>query len=182
MSVSGERRRNWSTVSGIKSNCRIQPNGCWVWLGGCCGNTPKIRAFDPSVNEKRPMSGARAMWLAAFGRAPRGLAFGACPTPKCLNPLHLREVRTQAAMQEYRGRTGRFKGTHLEQRAAAAAKGRAAQGMVDTPADKVMQIREAPAWVTHTALSRSTGVHRKTVSMIRRGLLYRHVPDPAPLG
>ena len=179
MSVPQALRRNWSTVAGIKSNCRREPNGCWVWLGGCCDGTPKIRAFDPKVGDKRPMSGPRAMWLAAYGREAYGLAFSACATPKCLNPLHLREAPSQAGMIDYLRRIGRYKGTNLAQRAAAAAKGRAAQGMVDTPTEIVRAIWSSPPEMTHASLARSTGCARKTVALIRRGLAYTHITGGA---
>lgn len=170
---------NWSTVEGIKSRCRVEQNGCWVWLGGCCGNTPKLRAFDPKVGAKRAMSGARAMWLAAFGREARNLAFSACATRLCVNPVHLREARTQGEMMDYLARVGRYRGINVEQKIAAGAKGRAAQGITDTKPEVVLTIFRAPAHVTHAALARETGVHPKSVGLIRRGLLYRHVTGAA---
>jgi hypothetical protein len=176
---------NWSTVEGIKSHCRVQPNGCWVWLGGGCDGTPKIRAFDPKIGEKRAMSGPRAMWLAAYGREARNRAFRACPTPRCLNPLHLREVRTQRELMGYLGRVDRYKGTFVEQRAAAAAKGRAVQGKADTPRETVLAIWHAPKSTSHRELARVYGCDSRTVGAIRHGQIYRYItgaPDPAPLG
>lgn len=167
---------NWSTVEGIKAHCRVIAGGCWIWCGGCEGDSPRIRAFNPSVGAKRPMTGARAMWLAAFGREPRTRAFNVCGTPKCLNPLHLREAKTQGEMVGYFKRLGRYKG-HTRQRVEAGRKGRAAQGYQDTPEDVVRAIKAAPDSITHTALAMQVGVHRKTVSYIRRGLWYREV-DP----
>lgn len=163
-------KRNWSTVAGLRSNCRVLPNGCWLWLGTCCGSTPKVRAFDPAIGEKRAMSVQRAMWFAAFGRWPAGKAFSGCSTPGCVNPTHLREARDQAALVQYLGRTGRLRGLNTEQRAAAARKGRAAQGTKDTPPDVVRAIRAATG--TDTAIARRFGVWRKTVRHIKDGRSY----------
>jgi hypothetical protein len=170
--------RGMLTVQQLKARCIVDPaTHCWLWQGACSvvDGTPRLYTFDHARGEKRTISGPLGAWNIAHQAAPLPgyYVFRACGHRLCLNPAHLREMRDQAQIGRHIAASGRRKGIRSEACRAAAAKGRAARGIVDTPPEVVRAIRAAPADVTGRALAKLHGLNPSTVSSIRRGLSHR---------
>lgn len=174
-------KRGIATVEHVKARCEIDASTrCWNWLGAACPDgTPKLHTFDHARMCKRTMNGPLALWNIAHGDAPPSWAervFRRCGNRRCMNPVHLGLARNAAEIGEHQRRAGYRKGTHLEQRRAAIAKGHAAQGIVATPTAVVLAIRAADPQTTSRALARLHGLSDQVVSRIRRGLSFRNLP------
>lgn len=168
------------TLEDLRSRCVVDPvTRCWLWQGAvsCADGTPRLYTFDHARGEKRTISGPAGAFNLAFGRSPLPgwKVYRCCGTRACLAPYHLREVRDTKEMGRHIAASGRRKGKLTPAILAAAAKGRAAQGMADTPREIVLQIRAAPPEVTGVQLARLTGLNKRTVSRIRRGESHRGV-------
>jgi hypothetical protein len=98
---------------------------------------------------------------------PGYLVFRACGNRLCLNPSHLRCARDKAELGRHVALAGWRKGLHLEARAASAALGRMARGIIDTPDDIVRAIRAAPVVVRDAELARRYGLSQTGISRIR---------------
>lgn len=165
-----------STIAKLRERCTVDPlTHCWHWQGAKSNGQPRIWAFDHATGDKRAMSGPKAAWNIAFGRAPRGLAYRACLCDSCLNPAHLREARSKAEIGEHIRRAGTRKGTAYPARMANLARARAALGITPTPAAVVLAIRAAPQDVSNVELSKEFGLLHQTISRIRRGESHRHL-------
>lgn len=164
--------RGIHTLERMRARCVLTSTLCWEWQGALTGHSksPVFHCLDPERMVKRTMSGPTAAWLLAFGRMPRAghRIYRACGNLLCLNPVHLRE-RTPAGAGEIWRATGCRKGVSTPARRAAAAKGRAVQGFVDTPADVVRAVRAAPPAVTSRELAARYGLAYATACRIRKG-------------
>lgn len=170
-----------NTLDEVRAKCRIDKStGCWIWRGaGAKDGVAHIHTIDYARKTKRTMSGATAVWNIAHGESPPPGCVPyrfRCGNPLCLNPAHLRLARGQTEVMRCISLSGRWKGTHLEQRRAAAHKGLAAQGMRITPEDVVRQILAAEG--NNCAVAKRLGVHHSVVSRVRRSEVHRHI-DPA---
>lgn len=167
------------SISDLRDNVDVDPvTRCWIWRGLVQSDgMPIIYTIDYARGEKRCMSGPRAAWNIAHGRAPLPgwLVFRACGCLRCVNPVHLREARNRKEIGRHIALAGWRKGTHVEKRAANAALGRLALGIVDTPADIVREILAAPASETHTSIAARLSMSTATVCDIRNGKRRRGV-------
>lgn len=166
-----------NTIEEIRAKCIVDPTtGCWLWRGaGSKHGRMRIHALDHRGVTKRVMNGPLAIWNIAHGESPPVgyLPYRSCGNAMCAHPVHLRLARGQGDLMRIIGRQGRLKGTNLEQRRAAALKGRIAQGMVDTPDDVVRQILSAEG--NNCAVARRLGVHHTVVSRVRRAESHKHI-------
>lgn len=105
--------------------------------------------------------------MIGYGRAPRGLAYRCCGSVDCVNPVHVSEAPTRAAIGLFIRSLGRRKGTHVQARRCNLEKAYAARGVVPTPAAAVLEIRAADASVTNVSLAAKFGIAHSTVSAIR---------------
>lgn len=164
-----------NTLSEVLAKCRIDNvTRCWVWHGaGAKDGVVHIHAIDHARKTKRTMSGPTAVWNIAHGEAPPAgyVPYRWCGNRLCVNPVHLRLARGQAEVMHRMACSGRLKGTHLEQRRAAARRGHAAQGMRITPDEVVRQILAAQG--NNCAVARRYGVHHSVVSRIRLGQTHK---------
>lgn len=171
-------KRGIRTIADIRERCKVDPVSlCWVWQGATSGGQPKMHVYCHEHGDKRTQQGTRAAWTLAHGTPPPAgaLVFRRCGNPLCLNPVHLGLARSLADIGLHVRRSGKLLGSAVDARRANAARGRAAQGIVDTPPEIVRAIRAAGHEVTGRALSRQFGVTESTVSKIRLGLTYREV-------
>ena len=175
-----EAQRGIRSMDDLRARCDVDPvSRCWIWRG-CVDETgyPRIHAFDPAAGEKRSMAGARAAWCIAHGEAPLPgyYVYRSCGNRRCLNPVHLRQVRDRAEAGKLIKARGSMKGTRsYEDTIRAARKGWATQGIVVTPPEIVRAIRAAPRDVTGVALSRMHGISEQRVSAIRTGKSHRWI-------
>lgn len=168
------------TLDDLRRRCVIDPiTNCWHWQGAksVVDGVPRLYTFDHARCEKRTMSGPVAAWNIAHQRAPLPgwKVYRCCGTTDCLAPYHLREVRNTKEMGRLIAASGRRKGAKSEAVLAAAARGRAAQGIVETPREIVLQIRAAPLEISGAELARQLGIPKYTVSRIRRGESFKGV-------
>ena len=155
-----------------KSVIDPQPNGCWHWQGAksCVDGTPRIWTLDYERLEKRVISGPKAVWMISHEAKPNGMVYRRCGCIDCVNPVHHSVARDLAEIGVHISRSGRRKGTHMEQRRAAAANGRAAQGQRVIPDSVVIEIRNADASITSAELAAVHKVDHSHVCEIRRGV------------
>ena len=166
------------TIQDLRARSKVDVGGCWHWLGAkSTDGAPRIYTLDYERKEKRSMSGAKAVWNIAQCCAPTPgfLAFRRCMITDCVNPVHIGLARDKAEIGVHTARTGKRKGTQLEQRRANLAKAHAANGNAPTPTEVVRAIRAADKSITGLALAEKFGICNRTVSRIRRGQSHRDV-------
>lgn len=161
------------TVEALRSRCRVdpQPGGCWHWLGATSSDgLPRIHTFDHQRGEKVSQTGGRGAFNIAFGKAPAPgmMVMRCCGTRDCVNPVHLREMRSQREMGQHIRRAGWRVGTHLEQRRANQALAMKAAGVQKTPDWQAQIIWGAPPETTNRELARRLDMRESTVSAVRR--------------
>lgn len=167
-----------NTIDDLRARCRIdEATRCWIWLGAvsCDCGLPRIHGIDYARKTKRVMSGPTAAWNIAHEAAPPPghKVYRTCGNKLCLNPVHLRLARTQADLMRLVAQSNRLKGTHVEQRRAAARKGHAAQGIRTTPPDVVAQILRADG--NNCQVARRLGVHHSVVSRVRLRQVHKEI-------
>jgi hypothetical protein len=168
------------TVDALRARCIVDPvTRCWHWQGAKdkSDGTPRLYTFDHARQEKRTINGPAGAFNIVFGRAPLPgwVVYRCCGSLDCLAPTHLREMRTLADVGRHIAASGRRKGPATPGQLATAAKGRAAQGREDTPAEIVRRVRSAPATMTGRQLAKELGVSAGVVSRIRCGHTYREI-------
>lgn len=166
------------TVEDLRARCNKDPHGCWLWKGATASDgTPRIHTLDHARLVKRTMSGPMAAWNIAYDAAPRPgcLVMRGCGTRLCLNPAHLREMRSKKAIGEHIRLAGWRVGTALEQRRENIKLAHAANGIRVTPPEVVRAIRQADKIITGEELAALHGIARQTVSLIRLGKSHKGV-------
>jgi hypothetical protein len=172
--------RGLSKSEHLRARSRIDPldrnpyDPCWHWLGAMNSGSPRIWTLDYDSGEKRCMCGGRAVWSISRGKSPgEMLVYRKCFVMDCVNPGHLALAKDKAEIGRKIAELGVRKGRHVAARRVCAAKGRQAQGIIDTPIEIVRAIREADKSRTHTSVGLEYGVAHQVVSNIRRGLTRR---------
>lgn len=154
-----------SLVEKLEFYSMPEPNsGCQLWLG----RVDQDGYGRVSVPVGRQMAAHRAAYLLAHGSVPTGLeVLHKCDVPACINPAHLKL------------------GTHADNMADMAAKGRAkwggargsANGSAVLDEAKAREIFAAPG--THDGIAERFGVSQATVSRIKSGHRWAHATVPA---
>lgn len=181
----GNDQRGIRSIDDLRERCDVDPvTRCWIWRG-CVDETgyPRIHAFDPERGEKRSMAGARAAWCIAHGEAPLPgyYVYRSCGHRKCLNPVHLRQVKDRAEAGKLIEARGSAKGKRsYEKTIEISRKGWAKQGLQITPPEIVLAIRAAPPEITGRALAKLHGVSEQRVSAIRTGKSHRRSEGVGP--
>lgn len=133
-----------------------EPNsGCWLWLG-CVGPTGYGTVFRGPGKKPNSERSHRWSWRIHHGPVPAGLhVLHKCDVRSCVNPDHL------------------FLGTHTDNMHDMRRKGRLvnrrgeAHGCAKLTAAQVEAIRSSSG--TNTAIAKTFGVGRTTISEIRLG-------------
>lgn len=171
--------RGVATVDDIRERSRIDPaTHCWHWLGATSRGKPVMYTLDPDRIEKRVMHGTRAVWCIAHGRSPLPgyLVVRSCNVLDCVAPAHMLEVRGRGGVTQRLARAGLLRGRNVEQKRAAAAKGRALKGVTDLQPEQVRQIRALlAAGAVQAEVARGMGLARGVVNRIALGQSYTHV-------
>lgn len=133
---------------------RRSPAECWQWQGG----------FKESgygyLHYGRNVRAHRVSYAIENGCLPPGLQIcHRCDNPACVNPNHL------------------FAGSAQENSHDCVKKGRHVSAMTKFTDKQVMAIREDNR--NYRDIAKDYGVHDKTISYMKRGLSYKHVPMSA---
>jgi HNH endonuclease len=135
-----------------------EPNtGCWLWLGSLDGaGYGCMRVGSRRDGSRALVSTHRAAWEAFVGPIPLGLyVCHRCDQRVCLNPDHL------------------FLGSHRDNMADMAAKGRRAGVSVKLTVDQAREIRRRRgAGETLASVASEFGVSANTVSAIATGKIW----------
>ena len=155
----------------LARSCVDRQTNCWHWLGAKSAGTPRIWTFDHERNEKRCMSGPKAVWNIAHGEAPlRGhWVMRSCLCTDCVAPVHHKQVASRGEMGLHIRRSGSRKGKNLDACRANILKAHAVNGIVPTPASVVSAILKAGVNQTNSSLAKQFGIAHQTVSNIRLG-------------
>jgi len=75
----------------LRTWCRIDTDGCWIWTGSVTGSEPRPSGHHGRTSiDGHAVSTHRAMWIAVYGEIPDGLCVcHECDKPPCIHPLHL---------------------------------------------------------------------------------------------
>jgi HNH endonuclease/CENP-B N-terminal DNA-binding domain len=132
---------------------------CWVWTG-----KPDDEGYGKVYAGYAEHRAHRVSWYIEHGAWPMPHCLHKCDNPLCVRPSHLRE------------------GTHAENMADKAAKGRAPRGSALSQSKlteaKVMEIRQlySTGEFSKRALGRRFGVAHQTINSIFNGVWWKHVP------
>lgn len=170
-------KRGVNYIQDLKDRSDIDPvTHCWHWRGAFQGGTPRIHTFDYRAGQKTALSGPLAVWMIAHEEAPRPgwLVFRGCNSPRCVNPVHHDQARSQADIGRHISAQGRRKGKNIEAKRASAALGRASQGIVNLDDATVIAIAKdliANGYPRGSGVSIATkyGVQKSIVSRIATG-------------
>lgn len=122
--------------------------GCWRWLGR------DIRGRAILSHKGKTKVAARLSYQTFVGEIPDGLSVcHRCDTPSCVNPDHL------------------FLGTHADNMADMAEKGRAAKPTAKLTADQADEIRDSAK--SYRALAAEYGVSESAIYKIRHNITWR---------
>lgn len=171
--MSTTRRRGMATIDDLRARSTIDPvTRCWNWTGPMSQDKPRLWALDLDRVVKTVLQGPRAVWYIAHGTKLNGrVAYMGCWNRICVCPVHVRAADRQQLIDR-RGRAGLLARSPAGAAACArsAAKARAAAGIVETPPDVVLAIRQAEPGTTLQQLSDRFGISKSTASRIRRGV------------
>jgi hypothetical protein len=141
---------------------------CWWWIGK---GRPRIHAVCHRRAAAVAMSGPQAAYQIANRAAPPAgtVAYMTCLNPLCVSPAHV-AAGTRAQIGAILAAAGVLRGRgDMMKRRASAAKGRAARGIVDSPAHLVLAVRAAPPGESYAATARRLGTTLARVRGIRTG-------------
>ena len=150
---------------------RVEKRGndeCWPWLGHRTGGYGTVDFFIEG--KSRSMKAHRVAYFLHTEEDPREMGVcHRCDNPSCCNPSHF------------------FLGTHDDNMADKARKGRVARASSKFTFEEVMQIRErAAAGGRVSFLAKELGVASESIRNIVNGTSYRNLPvlprKPTPLG
>jgi len=151
-------QRFWSKVD------KRDPDECWEWTGSRRAG----EGHGQFWNAGRAVRAHRFAWEATHGPIPNGEGWHGmcvchrCDNPPCVNPAHL------------------FLGTHAENLADAAAKGRTMRGERHIhhrlTAEQVLDvIRRHEAGESQRSIARSLGLHHSSIARIFNGTAWAWV-------
>jgi len=128
------------------------PDECWEWLGALKG-----RGYGRISIHNRSWYVHRVTWVLTYGPVPEGLLVcHHCDNPSCCNPYHL------------------FLGTHADNMADAAEKGRTTRKLTNEEVLDIRQLYATGEW-TQQDLADAFDVHRATISRITSGSRRRYL-------
>lgn len=133
----------------------VPESGCWLWVGAMGSE-----GYGQLHYEGRSWRAHRFAWVRQFGTIPAGLQVcHKCDVRSCVNTAHL------------------FLGTHADNAADAARKGRKPHGSNNCNAKvteaEVLEIRASNE--SQTVLARRYGIKPVTISQIRTRKTWRHI-------
>lgn len=139
------------------------PGSCWVWTASRHASGYGTFRMGPKI-----LKAHRVAWMLSNGAIGEGLyVCHHCDNPSCVNPAHL-FVGTPADNSQDREAKGRR----------AAVKG-SEHGMAKLTESAVQDIlRRLAAGERQKSIAEIYGVDFTLVSMIKRDLIWRHVPRP----
>ena len=173
-------RRGIRDIADIKARCEIdKATHCWHWKGAKSKGLPRIHVLDLRDNEKRNISGPLGLWMLAHNEVPNGIPMRRCLCRDCMNPAHLILMRNQAEISNYTTRHG-ANGTGRVMRPELREKAMQRLGVVPTPMEIIIAIREADRSITGRALAAKFDMHISTVSRIRRRELHKWLDRVQP--
>lgn len=178
--------RGIATIDHLRARSVVDPvTHCWHYQGALSAQgRPRIWTFDVDRGEKTVLAGPRAVWFIAHGtQLGYDLPWMRCGTTDCVCPAHVRRG-TRSEFMRWLAAVGRIGGVATPAQAAVSALGRAAAGLVDTPAEVVIAMREAYAAGEGKppALAERFGVERSTAYRLLRGETYKHLLKSQPTG
>lgn len=126
----------------LKSRCRIEESGCWVWLGNKnARGYPVISLIPRRILNADSQQLTRSVFSLSRGTKPANLVCHSCDNPSCINPNHL------------------WEGTQYDNMRDAVAKGR----MVKNEANRAASALANARWAKFPTIEeRSAEVRRST--------------------
>ena len=145
----------------------IDPNGCWLWTAGTSAAGYGMLSRGGRGNGM--IYTHRMAWEFAYGSIPSNMwVLHQCDVPRCVRPDHLFLGTQFDNMRDMSAKRRQWAQLHPE---------RVRRGITNNKAklteDDVHHIRQSGE--SNRALARRLGVNHKTVSLVRRGLTWKHV-------
>jgi hypothetical protein len=173
------------SIDEVKARCIVDAvTRCWNWNGAANKiGQPKIYCIDYEQNTMRTMSGPRGVWMLAHEKAPtRGyLIFRSCMNRRCMNPVHLTQMKSQTEIGEHVRISGTRKGREKRSEVQLASSRRVGAEYLSkhgvTPAHIVDAVRASDTNLDNHQVAEMYGIGHWTVSRIRLG--QRHNMEPA---
>lgn len=162
---SAPERRFWLNVNKLGSvpAHRMELGRCWEWTA-TTNRVGSVVGYGVLRVYGRKCVAHRFSWFLAHGQWPEPFCCHHCDNPRCVNPSHL------------------FAGTHADNMADMAAKGRAfaRKGSAGTNSklteDQVREIRRmVPKRSSYQSIADHFGVHKTTVYKIAKGQAWAHL-------